>query len=95
MWHYGHNCHKSQDTVTVTGVLVYKVDNLVQSSLLSSLVLTLIQGSFSWSTLKSWVCNNNSWKKRTIFVLRMIPEEVLTVEWQYWLGKFYSISSSL
>jgi len=28
-------------------VLVYKVDNPVQSSLSSSLVLTLIQGSFS------------------------------------------------
>ena len=28
-------------------VLVYKVDNPVQSSLLSSLVLTLIQGSFT------------------------------------------------
>jgi len=39
-------------------VLVYKVDYSVQSSLSSSLVLTLIQGSFSWSTLRSWVCNS-------------------------------------
>jgi len=38
--------------------LVYKVDYLIQSSPLNSLVLTLIQGSFSWSTLKSWVCNS-------------------------------------
>ena len=39
--------------------LVYKVDYLVQSSLLSSLMLILIQGSFSWSTLRSWVCNSS------------------------------------
>ena len=39
------------------GVLVYKIDNPVQSSLLSSLVLTLIQDSFTWSTLKSCDCN--------------------------------------
>jgi len=32
--------------------LVYKVDNPVQSYLLSSLVLTLIQGSIYWSTLR-------------------------------------------
>ena len=35
------------------GVLVYKVDNPIQSSLLSSLILTLIQSSIHWSTLKS------------------------------------------
>ena len=40
--------------------LVYKVDYPVQSSLLSFLVLTLIQDSFSWSTLRSWVCNTDS-----------------------------------
>jgi len=35
-------------------VLVYKVDNPIQNSLLSSLVLTLIQGSiYYWSTLQS------------------------------------------
>ena len=38
-------------------VWVYKVDYSIQSSLLSSLVLISIQGSFSWSTLRSWVCN--------------------------------------
>jgi len=37
------------------GSLVYKVDNLVQNSLLSSLVLTLIQNSIHWPTLRSWV----------------------------------------
>ena len=41
-------------------LLVYKIDNPVQSSLLSSLVLTLIQDSSSWLTLKSWVCNTIS-----------------------------------
>ena len=35
------------------GSLVYKVDNLIQSFLLSSLVLTLIQGSFTYSTLRT------------------------------------------
>ena len=34
-------------------LLVYKVDNSAQSSLLSSLVLTLIQDFTYWSTLKS------------------------------------------
>ena len=29
----------------------------IQSSLLSSLVLIQIQGSSSWTTLSSWVCN--------------------------------------
>ena len=36
------------------GVLVYKVDNSVQSSLSSSLVLKLIHFSFPWPTLRSW-----------------------------------------
>jgi len=39
-------------------LVVYKVDSLIQSSLLSSLVLTLIQGSIHWSTLRSLSHNN-------------------------------------
>ena len=35
-------------------IVVYKIDNLVQSSL----VLTLIQGSIHWSTLRSLSCNS-------------------------------------
>ena len=53
--------------------LVYKVDYLIQSSLLSSLMLTLIQGSFSWSTLSSWVCNIDDelvQKKERVYVPR-------------------------
>jgi len=42
------------------GLLVYKVDNPIQSSLLSSLILTLIQGSIHWSTLRSLSHNNVS-----------------------------------
>ena len=38
-------------------VLVYKVDNPIQSSLSSSLVLTLIQSFIHWSTLRSLNCN--------------------------------------
>ena len=38
-------------------VLVYKIDNLVQSSPLNSLVLTLIQGSSYRLTLRSLSCN--------------------------------------
>jgi len=45
--------HNSMDH----GSLVYKVNNLVQSSLLSSFVLTLIQDSFLESTLRSLNCN--------------------------------------
>ena len=45
------------------GVLVYKIDNPIQSSLSSSLVLTLIQVSFSWLTLRSWVHNSNRVKE--------------------------------
>jgi len=41
-------------------VLVYKVDNSVQSSLLSSLVLILIQGSIYWLTLRSLSHNKKS-----------------------------------
>jgi len=37
--------------------LVYKIDNLVQSSLLSSLMLILIQGSSYWLALRSLSCN--------------------------------------
>jgi len=39
------------------GNLVYKVDSLVQSSLSSSLVLTLIQDFFLWSILRLLNCN--------------------------------------
>ena len=45
------------------GSLVYKVDNLVQNSLLSSLVLTLIQGSSYQPTLRYLSCNNRHWSK--------------------------------
>ena len=45
------------------GVLVYKVDNSVWSSLLSSLVLTLIQGSIYWSTLQSLSYNIQGLRK--------------------------------
>ena len=66
-------------------VLVYKVDNPVQSSLSSSLVLTSIQGSFSWSTLRSWVHNNTDvilskrreLEKATAIWARVIDKEVL------------------
>jgi len=40
--------------------LVYKIDYFVQSSLSSSLVLTLIQDSFNWPTLRSCDCNTQN-----------------------------------
>ena len=41
-------------------LLVYKMNTLYLGTLSSSLVLILIQGSFAWPTLRSWVCNTNS-----------------------------------
>ena len=42
---------------TDPGDLVYKIDSLLQSSLLSFLVLTPIQDSIYWSTLRFLSCN--------------------------------------
>ena len=51
------------------GSLVYKTDNLVQSSLSSSLVLNLIQDLFPWSTLR--LLNYNI---KHIVIISFLPE---------------------
>ena len=61
------------------GLLVYKVDNPVQSSLLSSLILTLIQGFSLWLVLRSLSCN--------IQVLGVTSDLDLTVSSCHWLYK--------
>ena len=54
--------------------LVYKVDILYLGTLLSSLILTLIQGFFTWSTLRS--CNYN-----TMLFLTLLSKIISIVSW--------------
>jgi len=46
-------------------VLVYKIDKSIQSSIEFSCI-NLIQDSFTWPTLKSWVCNKKTGDSSTV-----------------------------
>ena len=53
-------------------ILVYKINNSVQNSLSSSLVLILIQGPIYWSTLRS--LSHNTKRRDSVLLLGQLSE---------------------